>query len=325
MRTGVHIAILSLRMTELTGKAMAEVAVSVERASKRFGDVLAVDSLSFEVAKGELFGLLGPNGAGKTTTIRMILDLLSPTSGRIAVLGGPMDEAKKRRIGYLPEERGLYGDMRLGEQLVFLGQLKGMSKADARRRTEAVLLSLDLWGAREKRVDALSRGMRQKAQFAGAVLHEPELMIVDEPFSGLDPLNSRTIKAMLLELQERGTAIIMSLHQMSQVEEMCERILLIDRGRSVVYGALAEIRSSFDSHAVRVWAKGSLEGISGVEEAVPENGALRLRLKDAVRPEQVIAEIAAKEGVEIQRVERAQPSLEEIFVRLVGHPIAEGE
>jgi ABC-2 type transport system ATP-binding protein len=200
-----------------------------------------------------------------------------------------------------------------------------MSKEDARRRTEVVLLSLDLWEAREKRVDALSRGMRQKAQFAGAVLHEPELLIVDEPFSGLDPLNTRTIKAMLLELEKRGTAIIMSLHQMSQVEEMCERILLIDRGRSVVYGLLEEIRSSFDRHAVRVWAKGNLEGVSGVEEAVPEDGALRLQLKHGVRPEQVIAEIAAREGVEIQRFERARPSLEEIFVRLVGHPIAEAE
>ncbi|MCB0177129.1 MAG: ATP-binding cassette domain-containing protein, partial [Anaerolineae bacterium] len=207
--------------------------VSVRNIRKTFGPKEAVTDVSFEVLPGEVFGLLGPNGAGKTTTIRMILDIIKPTSGQISVLGGPMSEATKAQIGYLPEERGLYENMTLLDTLLFLGQLKGLSRRTARQRTEQYLREVDLWEAHDRQIKALSRGMNQKAQFVAAILHEPALIIADEPFSGLDPVNTRVIKKLLYTMRDRGTAIVMSTHQMHQVEEMCQRILLIDRGRQV--------------------------------------------------------------------------------------------
>ncbi|MFN2289938.1 MAG: ABC transporter ATP-binding protein, partial [Anaerolineae bacterium] len=203
-----------------------ELALVVQGISKSYATTKAVDELSFEVRQGEIFGLLGPNGAGKTTSIRMILDIIKPDAGQISVLGGPMDEAKKSRIGYLPEERGLYDDMTLMDTLVFFGQLKELSRDVARRRAEEYLRQVKLWDAREQKIEALSRGMSQKAQFVAATLHEPDLIIVDEPLSGLDPVNTRIIKGLLYRMAERGAAIVMSTHQMHQVEEMCQRILL---------------------------------------------------------------------------------------------------
>ncbi|MFW6096953.1 MAG: ABC transporter ATP-binding protein, partial [Chloroflexota bacterium] len=191
--------------------------LEVENVSKTFATVRAVDDLTFDVRAGEIFGLLGPNGAGKTTTIRMILDIIKPDAGRIAVLGGPMSEDKKERIGYLPEERGLYDDMTLIDTLVFLGQLKGLSGTEAHRRAEANLKEVELWEAHERKVEALSRGMRQKAQFVAATMHEPDLIIIDEPFSGLDPVNTRLIKGLIFRMRDRGAGIIMSTHQMHQV------------------------------------------------------------------------------------------------------------
>jgi ABC-2 type transport system ATP-binding protein len=202
--------------------------------SKTYATVRAVKDLSFEVRQSEIFGLLGPNGAGKTTTIRMVLDLIKPNSGQISVLGGPMNEAKKSRIGYLPEERGLYDDMTVLDVLRFLGQLKGLSRATAEARAAKYLHEIELWEVRDHKIEALSRGMNQKVQFVAATLHEPDLIIVDEPFSGLDPVNTRMVKELLYRLRDDGTAIIMSTHQMHQVEEMCERILLIDRGHRVL-------------------------------------------------------------------------------------------
>jgi ABC-2 type transport system ATP-binding protein len=293
-------------------------ALWAEGLSKDYGAKRAVDDLSFEVGAGEIFGLLGPNGAGKTTTIRMALDIIRPTVGRVGVLGGPMTEAKKDRIGYLPEERGLYEDMKLLETLLFFGQLKGLSKAEANKVAEQALRSLDLWSVREQKIKALSRGMRQKSQFIAATMHEPELLIVDEPFSGLDPVNTRRIKTRIRELRDRGVAVIMSTHQLHQVEQLCERILLINQGRRVLYGRLSEIRERFAGNVVELEAEGQVPEVPGVNRIEEHNGIRRLVLADGVLPEDVLRALVSQQGLRISRFERTHPSLEEIFVDTVG-------
>lgn len=313
--------------------------LAVEGISKTYAALKAVDDLSLEVYPGEIFGLLGPNGAGKTTTIRMALDIIKPDAGRISVLGGPMSEDKKERIGYLPEERGLYDDMKLTEALVFLGQLKGLSRAEANRRVEKALKEVELWEARERKIEALSRGMRQKAQFVAATMHEPDLIIIDEPFSGLDPVNTRLIKNLIYRMRDRGAGIIMSTHQMHQVEEMCQRILIINHGRRVVYGPLNEVRKRFSANVVEVSLRGDLDRVPGVQNiTLVENGSeqgyrgderddghrdYRLLLDDGVLPEEVLQALVHEPAVVVERFERAQTSLDEIFVQVVGRSVAE--
>ena len=303
----------------------SEKALAVQAISKSYATVQAVDDLSFEVEQGEIFGMLGPNGAGKTTSIRMILDIIKPDGGQIQVLGGPMDEAKKSRIGYLPEERGLYDDMTLMDILVFLGQLKELSRQTAAQRAEAYLREVKLWDAREQKIEALSRGMNQKAQFVAATMHEPDLIIVDEPFSGLDPVNTRIIKDLLYRMRDRGAAIIMSTHQMHRVEEMCERILLIDRGKRVLYGPLAEIRQRFTRNAVEVEVRGELQDVKGVESIAVRDGRHRLLLKEGVRPENLLEALVARSDLTVEAFERVETSLDEIFVEVVGREIEPGE
>jgi ABC-2 type transport system ATP-binding protein len=293
-------------------------ALEVQHVSKTYATVQAVDDLSFTVNPGEIFGLLGPNGAGKTTTIRMILDIIKPEHGEIKVLGGPMSEATKARLGYLPEERGLYQDMKLLDTLLFLGQLKGLSRQVARERAESYLRQLDLWDARNRKIEGLSRGMNQKAQFIAATMHQPDLIIVDEPFSGLDPVNTRLIKKLLYQIRDRGAAIIMSTHQMHQVEEMCERILLVNHGRQVLYGPLQDIRRDFAGNAVEVDLRGELEQVPGVEQITPQNGSYRLLLQDNVPAEDVLKTLVSQPQITVERFERVEVSLDEIFVRLVG-------
>jgi ABC-2 type transport system ATP-binding protein len=297
------------------------VALEVDNIAKTYAAVRAVDNISFEVQKGEIFGLLGPNGAGKTTTIRMVLDIIRPDHGKISILGGPMNEAKKDRIGYLPEERGLYDDMSLIDILLFLGQLKGISRPEARRRAENYLREVDLWEAHDRKISALSRGMNQKAQFIAATLHNPELLIIDEPFSGLDPVNTRMIKKLIFRLRDQGTAIIMSTHQMYQVEEMCERILLIDRGRQVLHGPLMEIRKQFAPNAIEVQVEGELPEIGGVERATISNGRHRLLLKEGNTPAMVLKDLVSHPQIIVHHFEQVQISLEEIFVKVVGHEV----
>ena len=313
--------------------------LTAEGIRKTYATLRAVDDLSLEVYPGEIFGLLGPNGAGKTTTIRMVLDIIKPDAGRIHVLGGPMSEAKKERIGYLPEERGLYEDMTLTDVLVFLGQLKGLSRAEANRRVQISLKEVELWEARERKIEALSRGMRQKAQFVAATMHEPDLIIVDEPFSGLDPVNTRLIKGLIYRMRDRGAGIIMSTHQMHQVEEMCQRILIINHGERVLYGALDDVRNRFSTNVVDVSLRGKLDRVPGVQQiALVENGDgsghrgdghgakrgdYRLLLEEGVAPETVLETLVHDPAVVVERFERAQTSLDEIFVRVVGRSVEE--
>lgn len=303
---------------------LRETILSVENISKTYATVRAVDDVSFDLYPGEIFGLLGPNGAGKTTSIRMILDIIKPDAGRIAVLGGPMTEDKKERIGYLPEERGLYDDMTLEAALIFLGQLKGLGRAVARQRVETYLKEVELWEAHERKIEALSRGMRQKAQFVAATMHDPDLIIIDEPFSGLDPVNTRLIKELIYGMAERGAGIIMSTHQMHQVEEMCQRILLINHGKQVLYGPVDEIRRRFSANVVEVGLRGKLDSVLGVQQITPgANGNYRLLLEDGVLPENVLQTLVQDPDVVVQRFEQVEVSLDEIFIRVVGRSVEE--
>lgn len=295
--------------------------LEVKNIAKTYASVSAVKNLSFTVERGEIFGLLGPNGAGKTTSIRMILDIIKPDRGDITVLGGPMSEATKARIGYLPEERGLYEDMTVLDTLIFMGQLKGLSQATAKSRAESYLRETDLWDARQRKISDLSRGMNQKTQFIAATMHQPDLIIIDEPFSGLDPVNTRIIKNLLYRLRDQGAAIIMSTHQMHQVEEMCERILLINRGEQVLYGSLQEIRAQFASNTVEVAWQGEVNQIPGVARIAPHNGSYRLLLESGVQPEAVLKNLVNQPEVTVQRFEQVAISLDEIFVQTVGREI----
>lgn len=293
-----------------------EPTVIVSQLAKRFGDVQAVKDVSFSVTQGEIFGLLGPNGAGKTTTIRMMLDIFKPDRGKVSILGGPMDEAKKDRIGYMPEERGLYQEMSLEKCLVYLGTLKGLSSSTARHRAQVYLEKLDLLQHQKKKVKELSRGMQQKAQIVNTVLHEPELLIVDEPFSGLDPVNTKLVKELMIELRRNGTTIIMSTHMMHQVEELCDRIVLINQGANVLYGPLATIRRQFSGHGVLLQVAGALPNVTGVTEIRQHNGAVHMSLGEDTTPQQVVEQLVA-EKVAIERFEIAVPTLDEIFIQAV--------
>ncbi len=290
--------------------------VEIQHVAKSFGPVKAVADVSFEVDRGEIFGLLGPNGAGKTTTIRLMLDIFKPDRGTVSILNGPMNDAKNDLIGYMPEERGLYQDTPLDRCLIYLSTLKGLSTAEAQSRLEPYLERFDLAKHRHKKVKELSKGMQQKAQIINTILHKPELVIIDEPFTALDPLNTQLVKDVMRELRDQGAAILMSTHQMHQVEELCDRIVLIDEGRDVLYGPLDDIRRRFSGHAVLVRAAGELPHIEGVEDSARHNNALRLTLASGVSPQQVLQDLMAKD-VTIEKFEIAVPTLDEIFIRVV--------
>jgi len=291
--------------------------VQVSHVSKSFGDVKAVQDVSFEVYPGEVFGLLGPNGAGKTTTIRMMLDIFRPDRGEISIFDGKLTEAKKNRIGYMPEERGLYKDLKLEPTLLFLATLKGIDEATARARLDPWLERFDLTDFRQQKVQNLSKGMQQKAQLIATLLHDPELLVVDEPFAGLDPVNTRLVKDIIEELRQQGKTIIMSAHQMHQVEELCNRILLIDHGRNVLYGEVNKIKRDFAGNALAIEGQGDFTNLPGVLEARQHNSAWHLTLDVGVDPQDVLRALVRQEDVKLERFEIAEPSLEDIFVTVV--------
>ena len=291
--------------------------VEISHISKSFGSLKAVDDVSFEVEKGEIFGLLGPNGAGKTTAIRVLLDIFKPDAGKVSILGGAMTEAKKDLIGYMPEERGMYQDILLEDCLVYLSSLKGIATDEANRRISYYLDRFDLASSRRKKVKELSKGMQQKAQLITTLIHEPELLIIDEPFSGLDPVNTQMVKELLREQRDRGVTILMSTHQMHQVEELCDRIVLIDHGRTVLYGRLDEIRGQFSGHAVIVRTPDELTNLPGVERIEQHNSsAYRLNLAPSTNTQDVLRSLVER-GIRIDQFEIASPTLDEIFIRVV--------
>jgi ABC-2 type transport system ATP-binding protein len=292
-------------------------ALDVRGVTKAYDTKVAVDGVSLTVEPGEVFGLLGPNGAGKSSLIRMIMDIIRPDSGEIRVLGAPVSPSVKEKVGYLPEERGLYQRQHVGEVLRFLGELKGLPRHVADRRVENYLDRVGLLDVRKKKMRELSKGMQQKVQIVGVLLTEPELIILDEPFEGLDPVNRVLVNDLLKEFSARGTAIVLSSHRMDQVEAMCRQVLLIDRGKAVLSGSVDKIKESHADNAVFLESEPDASARPEVERAQPAGRGHKLWLKPGVGPEPFLSRLVG-EGVRIRRFERALPSLDEVFVRVVG-------
>jgi ABC-2 type transport system ATP-binding protein len=293
--------------------------INVNGINKSFGDTDAVKDVSFEVTKGRIFGLLGPNGAGKTTAIRMINHILIPDSGTIIINGQPASPATQRLIGYMPEERGLYKKMKVGEQLVYLARLKGLSKAEAK---EAIAHWLDRFEARDwlqKKVGELSKGMSQKIQFIATIAHDPDIYIFDEPFSGLDPINSEMLKEVVLELRDKGKTILFSTHRMEQVEQMCDEICLFNQGRKVLSGDLRDIKQSFGKNTILIEFEGDPAFIDDLENVRVNNRSTNfaeIRVLDGQDTQSILKK--AMDYAQIYKFERIEPSLQEIFISTVG-------
>ena len=289
--------------------------IEVDQLYKSFNSVVAVDHLSFQVNRGEIFGLLGPNGAGKTTTIRILMDIIKSDGGTVRVLGEPPGTARER-IGYLPEERGLYRGLKVGETLVYLGQLKGMSGAAAKKRAAELLARVDLTEWAKAKVQELSRGMQQKVQIIASIIHDPDLVILDEPFQGLDPVNVQVVKDLIGDLRAKGKTIALSAHEMSQVEALCERILLIDHGKAVLYGDLAEIKKQFSPNAIEITPALSFDGWVEVTRTEMRDHKQLIYLAKGVTPREFLKN-ALDRGLPIEQFEMASVPLEQIFVQVV--------
>ena len=291
----------------------------LDRVTKRFGDFTAVSDLSLQVKPGRVFGLIGPNGAGKTTTIRMIVNITVPDSGSIELLGQPMSTTLQDRIGYLPEERGLYRKMKVGEQLRFFAELKDVNGKEADARIDKWLAKLQLTEWREKRTKDLSKGMQQKVQFITAVIHDPDLLILDEPFSGLDPVNVEVMKDTILELRRANKTIILSTHQMEIAEKLCDDVCMINRSHKVFDGRLREIRRSFARNAVCVRFEGT-DGLLNDPEIVTNIRQVGEDFEVLLAPDanpQTLLKRLVDAGVAITKFELVEPSLHDIFVEKV--------
>ncbi len=292
-------------------------AAEVSHIVKSFADKAAVDDLSFSVAQGEMFGLIGPNGAGKTTTIRMMMDIIKPDSGEVTIFGEKLSEATKNKLGYLPEERGLYKKLSVLDSIIYLASLKGMDKHSAVEKADELLNQTGMLANKRKKIEELSRGMGQIIQFIVTIIHDPQLVILDEPFAGLDPVNTELLKEMLADLRNQGKAVILSTHQMNQVEELCDRILMINNGKDVLYGNLSEIKSRYRGNSVLLDFKGELGEVPGVTGKRTHKGHTELMLDGKTTPQQVLERLV-KSGIVINRFEIATPSLNEIFLKEVG-------
>ncbi|MFP3939672.1 MAG: ABC transporter ATP-binding protein [Acidobacteriota bacterium] len=295
-----------------------EASLELRRVRKAFGDFVAVDDVSMAVPPGTVFGLLGPNGAGKTTTIRMVMDIIAPDSGEVLLFGRPRGRADLERIGYLPEERGLYRKMTVVEHLAFLGELHGVARRRARALAEEWLERLDLADRAKAKVEELSKGMQQKVQLAGTVLHDPEVLILDEPFSGLDPINQALFKDLLADFKGQGRTILFSTHVMEQAEKLCDHICLISRGRTILQGELGAIKRELGGNAYRVVADGDLdrlEGVPGVASVVADDDGARLLLAPDADGAAVLRELTRV--VDVTEFRSREPDLEEIFIKAV--------
>jgi len=300
--------------------ASQQAVLEVERVTKRFGDVLAVRDVSFSARRGVILGLLGPNGAGKTTTLRMIMGILDPDEGEVRFsLNGVTGKLDKERIGYLPEERGLYADARVLETLVYLAELKGLARGEAVRRARDWLARLDLAAWADRKIESLSKGMEQKVQFAAAILHEPDLVVLDEPFSGLDPVHQDFVKDVIRGLRKAGTAVVLSSHMMNQVEELTDEIVLVDHGVAVLSGALDAIKEAHGTHSVRLRFGGdrtALERDARIENLTIDGDRAAFRLPKGTAPDTYVRCLPA--GILVREISIARPPLHEIFVQTVG-------
>lgn len=294
-------------------------AISVRQVSKSYGDFVAVNNLSLEVEQGSIFGLLGPNGAGKSTTIRMIVNITMPDAGEIRLFDQPMSGKLQERVGYLPEDRGLYKKMKVGEQLVFFAELKGLSRAEAERRIDRWLERIEMTNWKQKKWEELSKGMQQKIQFVSTILHEPELVILDEPFSGLDPVSAGLLKEIVQELRQQNRTIIFSTHQMEQAEELCDEICLINRGQQILGGSVREIKRGFGWRYIAIDGErfeAALASHSAVGQIERRRDFTEVTLNDHDDPQALLQHLLTS-GARINRFELVAPSLNEIFIESV--------
>ncbi|HUV69469.1 MAG TPA: ATP-binding cassette domain-containing protein [Terracidiphilus sp.] len=292
--------------------------VELAGVTKAYESKVAVNNLSLKIDAGQMFGLLGPNGAGKTSSIRMMMGITIPDSGTVSLFDKPFARGSLDRVGYLPEERGLYKKMKVIDQLVFFGQLHGLAAEEARKRATAWAERMEISNALDKRTEELSKGMQQKIQFISSVLHEPRLIVMDEPFSGLDPVNAVLVERTLLELKDQGNAILFSTHRMDQVEKLCDAICLINNGEAVLEGKMREIKSRYERNHVILEFEGNSAFLQSNEIAEAKNfsGHAEIRLKPHGDAQKLLHEAAGM--ATIFRFELVEPSLEEIFIQTVG-------
>jgi ABC-2 type transport system ATP-binding protein len=294
--------------------------LTLDRVTKTFDEFVAVDELSLKVRSGRIFGLLGPNGAGKTTTIRMITGITMPDSGRVELFGQPMSRELQDRIGYLPEERGLYKKMKVGEQLRFFGELKSMKPRAAEEAIDRWLEKVKLTEWKDKKATELSKGMQQKIQFIAAVMHDPDLIILDEPFSGLDPVNVELLKALVLELKAAGKTIIFSTHQMQVAERICDDICLVNRSRKVLEGSIREVKRGFGRNSVALRAEGGdgvLDDRQMVAKIEHHSDEIEVLLTEGADAQELLRRLVAA-GARVTKFELVEPSLNDIFIEKVG-------
>lgn len=300
--------------------------LELKNLKKYYATQKAVDDIGFSIEKGSIFGLLGPNGAGKTTLLRMITGIFYPDSGQIILDGKKFDPVKDlQQIGYMPEERGLYKKMKIGEQAIYLARLKGLSRHEALEKIKTWFVKFEMQGWWNKKVQDLSKGMSQKLQFLITILHEPKLIILDEPFSGLDPVNSNLIKDEIYKLAQTGSTIIFSTHRMEQVEEICDHIVLMNKGKKILDGSVAQVKQDFKENLYSVGIEGSLSSMNGnapFELIGTKNNNLIVRIKEGNKPNDVLKHFL-QQGSEIHSFNEILPSLNEIFIKLVeGTPAA---
>ena len=293
--------------------------VELHNIRKVYDTKVAVEGLTLSIEPGTMFGLLGPNGSGKTSSIRMMIGMTMPDSGTVSLFGQPFTREALSRVGYLPEERGLYKKMKVMDQLIFLGRLHGLSEETARARSLAWCERIEITEAIGKKTEELSKGMQQKIQFIAALLHDPELVIMDEPMSGLDPVNAALLQQTLIDLRKEGKAVLFSTHRMDQVEKMCDSIALISRGKLLLSGSIREVKAGYPRNRLQVAFTGddSFTRHPAVAEAKVEAGVAEITLRDATAAQQILAD-ALSRGTIITRFEVLEPTIEEIFIEKVG-------
>jgi len=297
---------------------MIEKAIEIKSVTKRFGEVAAVSNLSLSVPSGSIYGILGPNGAGKTTTIRMIMNIFAPDEGEIKIFGEKMSEETKNIIGYLPEERGLYPKMQTTEILVYFGELKGMEKKEAERRGIELLRRIGLYDWKNRKIEELSKGMQQKVQFIATIIHDPKIVILDEPFAGLDPLNTEVLKELMMELKKGGKTILFSTHLMEHAEKLCDYVALINKGKKVLDGSLPEIKRDFGRNIISIEIEGDgspLMQIPSIIDKYEFGNRIELEMKEGEDPYELLKEII--ERVKVKKFEISEASLNHIFIKVV--------
>lgn len=295
--------------------------LSLNKVTKSYQSKLAVNEVTFDMPEGTIFGMLGPNGAGKTSLIRIITTITKADSGSVFFDGSPINSKSAEKIGYMPEERGLYKKMKVGEQLIYLAQLRGMTDKEAKNAVKYWFEKFDIADWNNKKVEELSKGMSQKVQFIATVIHSPKLLILDEPFSGLDPVNANLIKDEIYELQQKGTSIIFSTHRMEQVEEICDHIVLINQGQNVLEGGVKEVKEQYKEHVFEIGYNGEISStvLENITVVKHQDHKLLVKLEDAKNPNQILSHLI-NNGVQLHSFQEILPTLNDIFIKIVTNP-----